>query len=96
MVTTEACIGGASGRYASYRNAFLFDVVFPTGCLLQIFSPVVRPLETHQSSVDAVFYLFAGCLFNFFRWLLISDFLASCLFRISHWLLPAAMKLWPR
>ena len=51
MVTIVACTGGASGRYASYQN--------PTGCLLQIFSPVIRLLLTHQSSVDAVACLFA-------------------------------------
>ena len=40
-------------------NAFLFVVVFSHICLLQIFSPVIRLLLTHQSSVDAVACLFA-------------------------------------
>ena len=36
----------------------LFITDFLAGCLLQIFSPVIRLLLTHQSSVDAVACLF--------------------------------------
>ena len=46
-----------SCSFQVFHQMFISD--FLAGCLLQIFSPVIRLLLTHQSSVDALACLFA-------------------------------------